>query len=278
MKLATEIVDGTKVSLKDYATRADGGFSKESGLAKLAALGRELEELQELMFASGTHALLVVLQGRDTAGKDGAIRSLLRYDNVQSSRVVSFKVPNQKELSHDFLWRVHSEAPAKGGMTIFNRSHYEDVLAARVHALAPKEAIERRYDHINAFESLLLDSGTIILKYFLHISKAEQEERLLAREEDPRKSWKLSVGDWHERELWDEYTKAYELALTNCSPPKAPWHVISADRKWFRDLSIMQTLVETLRPYGRGWLETLEKLGESELAELKAYRAKKASD
>ena len=278
MKLAAEIPEGTKVSLADYPTRADGGFSKESGLAKLSALGRELEELQELMFASGTHALLVVLQGRDTAGKDGAIRSLLRYDNVQSSRVVSFKVPNQMEFAHDFLWRVHSNVPAKGGMTIFNRSHYEDVLVAKVHGLASKDVIERRYGHINAFESLLLDSGTIILKYFLHISKAEQEERLLAREEDPRKSWKLSVGDWQERELWDDYTKAYELALSKCSPKEAPWHVISADRKWFRDLSIMHTLVETLRPYGRGWLETLEKLGETELAELKAFRSNKASN
>jgi PPK2 family polyphosphate:nucleotide phosphotransferase len=273
LKLTHAVKNGDKISLDSVPTRADGGYSKEDGLAKLNALGRELEELQELMFAAGQHALLVVLQGRDTAGKDGAIRSLLRYDNVQSSRVVSFKVPNEKELAHDFLWRVHADAPAKGGMTIFNRSHYEDVLVAKVHELAPTEVIERRYDHINAFESLLWDSGTIIVKYFLHISKNEQEERLLAREEDPRKSWKLSVGDWREREFWEDYTHAYELALEKCSPKWAPWHIVSADRKWYRDLSIMHTLVETLRPHGKGWLDTLEKLGKREVAELKAFRA-----
>jgi PPK2 family polyphosphate:nucleotide phosphotransferase len=272
MSLAHRIDDGKRVQLKDYSTRDDGGFTKEEGLARLAELGSELEDLQALQFATAENALLIVLQGRDTAGKDGAIRSILRYDNVQSTRVASFKVPSERELAHDFLWRVHADVPAKGGMTIFNRSHYEDVLVARVHQLVSPATIESRYRHINAFESLLVDSGTIIVKFYLHISKAEQEERLLAREEDPRTSWKLSVDDWRERERWDEYTEAYELALTQCSPDHARWYIVAADRKWFRDLAIMETLVESLRPFRAAWLESLTKRGERELAELRAFR------
>lgn len=213
------------------------------------------------------------MQGRDTAGKDGAINRILSYVNVQSARVASFKVPTPKELAHDFLWRVHSESPQAGGITVFNRSHYEDVLVVRVHELAPKEVWSARYDHINAFEKLLHDSRTTVLKFCLHISKEEQEQRLLEREADPTKSWKLAVGDWKERELWDEYTEAYNAAISKCSTKEAPWRIVPANHKWFRDLAIAEAILSALEPLEAGWRTTLAKIGEKAKAELTAYRS-----
>ncbi len=214
-----------------------------------------------------------MLQGRDTSGKDGTIRAVFDYVNAAGCRVESFKVPTADELAHDFLWRCHKVTPARGMVTVFNRSHYEDVLVVRVHDIAPEATWRKRYKHINHWEELLTDSGTIILKFMLHISKDEQEERLLAREEDATKSWKLSVGDWQERRYWDAYTAAYEDALTKCSTKDAPWFVVPADRKWFRNLAITETMVETLRPLRDGWLAKLAKQGETERAALVTYRA-----
>ncbi|CAN5664577.1 polyphosphate kinase 2 family protein [soil metagenome] len=247
--------------------------AKAEGLAQLEKLGKRIADLQELLFAAGQTGLLIVLQGRDTSGKDGAIRRLSGFVNVQSTRVVPFKVPSAVELDHDFLWRVHPHTPGRGEIAIFNRSHYEDVLAVRVHELVPKPVWKRRYDHINAFESLLIDANTIVLKFLLHISKEEQEERLLAREADPDKAWKLSLGDWKERELWDDYTKAYEDMLSKCSPAVAPWRIVPGDHKWFRDLAIAEAVVQALEPYEKGWHASLAARGKEAKAELEAYRS-----
>lgn len=272
MSYARKVPDNGKVRLKDFDPNHHDGLEKEEGKAATEALGREMQDLQDLMFFAGQTSLLVVLQGLDTSGKDGTIRCILSHVNAQSCRVAPFKVPTEKELAHDFLWRVHAETPAKGGMTIFNRSHYEDVLVAKVHGLAADKVIEERYEHINDFEKLLADSGTVILKFFLHIDKAEQEKRLLAREQDATKSWKLSVGDWKERESWDEYQGAYETVLNRCSTDRAPWFVVPANRKWFRDLAVVETIVKALRPLRGGWMNHLEEVGKEQKALLEAYR------
>jgi PPK2 family polyphosphate:nucleotide phosphotransferase len=261
-----------KVDLRQIDPKVDGGMSKEEGEAKTLELGAELDELQELLYAAGTHGLLVVLQGRDTAGKDGTLRGLSRFVDVQGIHTASFKVPTPEELSHDFLWRVHPNVPGMGQVSLFNRSHYEDVLVVRVHNLAPEEVWKKRYEQINEFEQLLAESGTIIVKFCLHISKEEQEERLLAREQEVTKSWKLSAGDWKERAFWDDYTDAYNDALSKCGPDHAPWFIVPAGRKWFRDLAVTETLVETLRPYKKGWMEKLAKVGEEAKVELAEFR------
>jgi PPK2 family polyphosphate:nucleotide phosphotransferase len=192
--------------------------------------------------------------------------------NSQSCDVASFKAPTEEELAHDFLWRVHSRTPAAGDIRIFNRSHYEDVLVVRVHNLVPEPVWKARYDHINAFEKLLVDSNTIVLKFYLHISKAEQKRRLLEREEDPVKSWKLSVGDWEEREHWDDYSAAYEDAINHCSTKKAPWFIVPADKKWFRNLAVAERLVEALEPFREGWLKELDERGKKTRQGLEEYR------
>jgi len=270
--LAIRVKPDQALDLDKVETRADGGFEKEAGVARLAELGAELSELTELLFAAGTHSLLVILQGRDTSGKDGSIRGILGRTNVQSTRVVPFKVPTPAEAAHDFLWRVHAHTPARGEIAIFNRSHYEDVLVVRVHDLAPESVWKARYDHINHFEKLLTESDVIIVKAYLHISMKAQEERLLEREADPNKAWKLNVGDWEERAFWDDYTRAYEAALGRCSTENAPWHILPADRKWFRDLALTELIVETLRPYAKHWRESLAELGKAKSAELTAFR------
>lgn len=264
-------VDG-KVKLQDISTTKHNGIEEDDAREQTGRLGKELEELQELMFAAGTHGLLIVLQGRDTAGKDGTIRGLSRYINIQGCHVKGFKVPTSEELAHDFLWRVHPHAPAKGLVSIFNRSHYEDVLVVRVHELVPEKVWKKRYDQINEFEQLLAQNNTIIVKICLHISLEEQEKRLMAREEKVAKAWKLSVGDWKEREFADAYTEAYNDALTKCDGDHAPWYIVPADHKWYRDLAVTEILVETLKPYKDDWLRDLEARGEEAKAELAAYR------
>lgn len=273
MPLTKRIEPGKPVELSKIDPDDDAGLSKEEAEERTRALGEELTELQELLFAAGQHGLLIVLQGRDTAGKDGTIRHLLNYMNAQGTAIAPFKVPTPKEIAHDFLWRVHQVTPGRGESVIFNRSHYEDVLVVRVHDIAPKEVWSKRYEHINRFERLLTDSNTIVLKFMLHISKEEQEERLLAREQETEKAWKLAVRDWQEREFWDAYTEAYEDALAKCSTEHAPWHVVPADKKWFRNLAITETIVEALRPYRNGWMDRLEAIGEKAKAELAAFRA-----
>ncbi|HZO88942.1 MAG TPA: PPK2 family polyphosphate kinase [Chthonomonadaceae bacterium] len=268
-----ERLDGSrKIKLKELDSDEHGGLNRKEAEARTEALGKELAELQDLLFAAQETPLLIVLQGLDTSGKDGTIRHVMGYMNPQSCRVASFKVPTPAEIAHDFLWRIHAETPAKGRTVIFNRSHYEDVLVVRVHHLVPPEVWKRRYEYINHFERLLADSGTIILKFFLHISKDEQEQRLREREKDPTKAWKLSAEDWKERELWDDYQEAYEDALNKCATPHAPWYVVPANHKWFRNIAIAETLVTTLRPRRDNWMRRLEQMGEEEIKQLRALR------
>jgi PPK2 family polyphosphate:nucleotide phosphotransferase len=275
MKYVAHVEPNSKVNLHDVDPAEHAGLTADEATAIVQKIGKEFSSLQELMYAAHTHSLLIVLQGRDTSGKDGTIRGLLDHSNVQSCQVYSFKVPTPVEADHDFLWRIHRCTPGKGGTAIFNRSHYEDVLVARVHDLVPKPVWKARYDHINHFEEQLTSSNTILIKFYLHIDKDEQEKRLLAREQDPEKGWKLSVSDWKEREFWKDYTKAYEDALGKCSREDAPWYIVPANHKWFRNLAILNTVVETLRPYKKQWKKNLELESAQALAELQAYRARK---
>ncbi|WP_456476727.1 polyphosphate kinase 2 family protein [Oceanithermus sp.] len=231
-----------------WPTREDDGFAggKKAARKELKVIGKRLGELQARLYAEGRRALLVVLQGMDTAGKDGTIRRVFRMVNPQGVRVASFKKPTALELAHDYLWRVHARVPARGEIGIFNRSHYEDVLVVRVHDLVPPEVWGRRYDHINAFEQLLSDEGTRIVKFFLHISQDEQKKRLEARLENPKKHWKFNPADLAERALWDAYMEAYRAALERTSTAHAPWYAVPADRKWQRDLVVARVLLETL--------------------------------
>jgi PPK2 family polyphosphate:nucleotide phosphotransferase len=269
----THRIDGTApVALKDLDPDDAHGLDREEAEERTAALGAEMGQMMELLYASGRKSLLILLQGIDTSGKDGTIRRLLSHVNVQSCRVVPFKVPTAEELSHDFLWRVHSKTPGLGQIVIFNRSHYEDVLVVRVHGLAPEEVWRRRYEHIRHFEELLVDADTILLKFFLHISKSEQKDRLEARQQDPTKFWKLTVDDWKERERWDDYTAAYEEALNRCGTPAAPWHVVPANHKWFRDLAVTETIVDAIRPFYDPWMDHLKAIGKVAKKEIEAYR------
>jgi PPK2 family polyphosphate:nucleotide phosphotransferase len=266
------IKPGSDVRLGRMATRAPAGITKDDGRAQFAKLALELGELQELLFAAGTQGLLVIFQGMDTSGKDGGIQDVFSEVNPAGCRIAPFKVPSATELAHDFLWRVHEQTPERGQIVVFNRSHYEDVLVVRVHELAPKSVWSHRFEQINAFERHLTDNNTIVLKFFLHISKDEQEERLLAREADPLKSWKLSIGDWQEREHWADYQRAYADALAKCSTGYAPWHLIPADQKWFRNLAITETIVKTLRPYQDDWKRRLSERSKVQLAALAEAR------
>jgi PPK2 family polyphosphate:nucleotide phosphotransferase len=272
MSYARRVENGSRVDLEEIDPRDAGGMEKGAGEKETAQLVAELVDLQELLYAAGEQSLLVILQGRDTSGKDGLIRRVAGPLDSRSCDVAYFRAPTWEELAHDFLWRIHARTPAAGRITFFNRSHYEDVLVARVRGLVPEEVWRRRYEHINAFERTLADAGTIIVKLFLHISREEQEERLLKREKDDVKAWKLAVGDWEERERWDEYTAAYEDALRQCSTEVAPWHVVPADRKWFRDLASARVLRDSLLPYRQGWLAKLDEMGRARRKELEEYR------
>lgn len=240
---------GKKIDLDAWDPRDESTFpeGKELGREAIDELTDELESLQELLYAEHRHKILVVLQGMDTSGKDGVIRHVFEGVNPQGVRVANFKVPTAQELDHDYLWRVHQQTPGKGEMVIFNRSHYEDVLVVRVHQLVPKDIWLKRYAQINDFERLLAEEGTKILKFFLHISQEEQKERLQARLDDPTKQWKFRVGDLKERKLWVEYKAAYQDVLTKTSTEWAPWYVIPADRKWYRNLVIAKIIVKTLK-------------------------------
>jgi PPK2 family polyphosphate:nucleotide phosphotransferase len=207
---------------------------------------QKLIDLHDLLYAEQKHALLVVLQGMDAAGKDGTIKHVMSGVNPTGCAVTSFKVPSTEELAHDFLWRIHKAVPPKGYIGIFNRSQYEDVLVARVHNLVPDKVWKARYDQINHFEELLTDNHVVLLKFFLHISKDEQKLRFDARKEEPNKNWKISSADAKERRFWDDYQSAYQDALEKCSTRNAPWYVIPANKKWFRDLAVSQIIVDTL--------------------------------
>ena len=227
---------GQKLRLKDRPTDDTSQFdSKASAERAIEANLEKLGALQPILYAEGKRSLLIILQGMDTSGKDGTIKHVFSGVNPQGCSVVSFKTPSTEELAHDYLWRIHAHTPAKGMIAIFNRSQYESVLVERVHKIVPKDVWSRRYEQINNFERMLSDEGTSILKFFLHISRKEQKERLEARLEDPDKNWKFDEHDLAERELWDDYQEAYEDALRECSTDYAPWYIVPADRKWFRN-------------------------------------------
>jgi PPK2 family polyphosphate:nucleotide phosphotransferase len=262
--------DGSQsVDLAAVDTRGDGDITKEAGKVELDALAKELGELQELLFAAGTEALLIVLQGMDTSGKDGTIRTVLTEMNPSGVHVWSFKVPTSEERAHDFLWRHQLKTPALSSVAVFNRSYYEAVLVELVKGIISPEVAVSRYPHINDFELLLDQSRTLVVKFFLHISKETQEERLLARQEEVEKWWKLSLGDWQERQRWDDYMAAYQTAINATATVWAPWYVVPSDRKWYRNLAVAQALAETLRPHRENWLAALRERGEQELAALK---------
>jgi len=273
MNYVWKVDAGSKVKLKDYNpdyTEKHG--DRASADQELQALSNELSELQELLAAAQQQSLLVVLQGMDTSGKDGTIRHVLSHVNPQGCNVYSFKAPAQEELAHDFLWRVHKVTPAKGVMGIFNRSHYEDVLIARVHNLVPEKVWSRRYQEINNFEQMLIENEMIILKFYLHISYEEQERRLLAREQDKDKAWKIAAEDWEERKYWNDYERAYEDALSKCSLDKAPWYIVPANHKWYRNLAVAHRIVNTMRQYKAEWKSELEARGQRELETLRRMR------
>ena len=238
---------GTTVKLDEVDTKFKNHHEDRKEAAKDIEQYRErLSDLQELFYADGRRSLLICLQALDAGGKDGTIKHILGSMNPQGCKVAAFKQPTPEEHAHDFLWRIHSQAPARGQVTVFNRSHYEDVLIARVHGLVPKEIWSRRYARINAFEENLVEDDTQILKFFLHISKEEQLKRFKDRLDDPSKQWKISENDYKERTYWDDYTAAYEEALSRCSTEHAPWFIIPADHKWFRNLAVARIVVEHL--------------------------------
>lgn len=208
---------------------------------------KKLDRLQYLLYADHKHALLLIFQGLDAAGKDGTIRHVMSGVNPQGCKVTSFKAPSPEEAAHDYLWRVHHAVPPLGDIGIFNRSHYEDVLVVRVHNLVPKKVWSERYGQINQFEQFLYDNNVTILKFFLHISKNEQEKRFMERIDDPDKRWKISEADFAERKFWDDYVAAYEDALTRCSTKLAPWFIIPANKKWFRNLAVSHIIAETMQ-------------------------------
>jgi PPK2 family polyphosphate:nucleotide phosphotransferase len=238
---------GGKVKLSKYDPEDTLGWDKGHKMkASLEKAIEKLDKLQYLLYAEKKHALLIVLQGIDAAGKDGTIRHVMSGVNPQGCKVTSFKKPTEEELEHDFLWRVHKAMPEIGDIGIFNRSHYEDVLVVRVHNLVPKSVWSRRYDQINDFERMLYENNVVILKFFLHISKEEQKERFQQRIDDPDRRWKISEADFDERKYWADYTAAFEEMLTRCNAHHAPWYIIPSNKKWFRNLAVSHVIVETL--------------------------------
>jgi len=267
MQLAWKVNEGSKVKLKDYDPDSiDKQTDRTLAMAELEKLSEELGELQQLLAAAQHHSLLIVLQGMDTSGKDGTIRHVMAQVNPLGCEVRSFKGPTTRERAHDFLWRAHRVTPGRGMISIFNRSHYEDVLVVRVHNLLPQEAWSRRYAAINEFERLLTQHDMIILKFYLHMSNDEQEKRLLAQQKNQTDAWKLSTADWAERKYWNDYQDAYQDALSRCSTNEAPWYIVPANQKWYRNVLVARTLVHTLRQYKDEWQAQLVERGERELA------------
>lgn len=241
------VATGKKVDLSKYDPDHDFGTTKEAAKAELEKLQGEIGELQAKLYAEGKHALLVILQGMDASGKDGVTKNVFAGVNPQGMKIVSFKAPTPQELDQDYLWRVHAACPPRGYIGVFNRSQYEDVLIVRVNGWIDSETCKRRYAQINAFEQLLSENGTRILKFMLHMSKDEQKARLIDRLNSPDEYWKFSTGDLPVRAQWDMYMQAYQDALSACSTDHAPWHVVPSNRKWARNLIIARTVAETLR-------------------------------
>lgn len=242
--------EGEKVRLSKWSTEETRGVTEPQALEESKKLTLKLEKLQERLYAEHKHKVLIVLQAMDTGGKDGTIKKVFEGVNPQGVRVAHFGAPSPEEADHDFLWRVHRQAPGSGEMVIFNRSHYEGVLIERVHGLVPKKTWERRYKEINHFERLLHEDRTVILKFFLHIDKEEQKRRLQERLTDPSKQWKFSESDALERKFWPKYMKAYEDALGKTSTDASPWYVIPANKKWYRDYLVSSVIVERMEELG----------------------------
>jgi PPK2 family polyphosphate:nucleotide phosphotransferase len=242
------VKQNNKVKLSDWDPDDTSEFdgTKKEGLTALKKLNEKLDVLQEMLYAEHKHKILIILQAMDTGGKDGTIRSVFEGVNPQGVKVASFKVPTPEELDHDYLWRVHPQAPGKGEIVIFNRSHYEDLLVVRVHDLAPQKVWKKRFQHINEFERMMKDEGTTILKFYLNISQDEQKQRLLDRISTPEKRWKFNPGDLEERKLWKDYMEAYQDVLSKTSKPWAPWYIVPSNRNWYRNLVISSILVDTL--------------------------------
>jgi PPK2 family polyphosphate:nucleotide phosphotransferase len=257
---ALRVRPGTRVKLAKVDPSATHGRAKDAAADDLSTGLARLTDLQDRLWAEGKHKVLVVLQGIDAAGKDGTLRHVMGAFNPQGCPVTSFKVPSLEELAHDYLWRVHRAVPGKGEIGVFNRSHYEDVLVVRVHDIVPKTVWSRRYDQINAFEQLLTDSGTTIVKFFLYIDRDEQAKRFQARLDDPAKRWKFRLGDLEERKRWDDYIAAYEDVLARCSTADAPWYVIPSNRNWFRNLAVANILADTLDELNPRYPEPTEDL------------------
>jgi len=253
---------GARFKLANVDPAGTFGHTKEAATAELAAGLTRLTDLQDRLWAEGKQRVLIVLQGIDASGKDGTVKHVMSAFNPMGCSVTSFKVPTPIEAAHDYLWRVHDRVPGNGEIAIFNRSHYEDVLVVRVHDFVPKKVWSRRFDHINAFERLLADEGTTILKFFLLIDRDEQKARLQSRIDNPKKNWKFKLGDLAERKLWDEYMVAYEDVLRRCSTEHAPWYVIPANRNWFRNLAIADILADTLEELNPRYPKPTEDLSE----------------
>ncbi len=258
---------GSTVDLSAVDTRATPGWDegKEEAAAVLAEERERIARLQDVLYAQDRHRLLVVLQAMDTGGKDGTIRHVFGAVDPIGVHVRSFKAPTSRELVHDYLWRVHAEVPARGELVVFNRSHYEDVLVVRVHGLVDDERAARRFGHIRDFERMLVDEGTTIVKVFLHISREEQAERLQARIDEPHKRWKFSHGDLEERAHWDRYQEVYAEAISATSTEVAPWYVVPADRKWYRNLAVSRIVAHTLEDLGMTYPQPEEGLDDVEI-------------
>ncbi|MDR3574449.1 MAG: polyphosphate kinase 2 family protein [Anaerolineaceae bacterium] len=253
---------GSKINLKDIDTSGKKYFDddKETGQKDMAKYKQDIARLQEILYAEHKQRLLIVLQAMDTAGKDGTTAAVFDGVNPQGVRIANFKTPTLPELDHDYLWRVHPQTPGKGEIVVFNRSHYEDVLVVRVHNLVPEDTWRKRYRHINEFERLLSDEGTTILKFFLHIDLDTQKQRLLDRINTPDKNWKFNPGDIAERNLWPDYMKAYDDALSETSTDWAPWYVVPGDHNWVRDLIAAGIIAETLKKMNPQYPEPVENI------------------
>ena len=248
------------IRLRDFDPDFHDGRDKDETRERTAKLGLRLAELQELLYANANNAALVVLQGMDASGKDGAVKSMLESVSPLGIEIADFKAPSREELAHDYLWRIHNAVPERGHLGIFNRSHYEDVLVVRVMKLQPEKVWRPRYEQINAFEEHLTANGVIVLKFFLHVSKDEQAKRLRERLKDPAKNWKFEAIDLEMRARWDEFQQAYEDALNNCSTTRVPWHIVPSDRKWYRDYVIAKTVVDRLEKLKLQWPKPREDL------------------
>jgi PPK2 family polyphosphate:nucleotide phosphotransferase len=255
----------SKIKLRDFNPDFHDGLDKKKTREKTTALCERIGGLQQFLYANAKHSLILLFQGMDTSGKDGAGKSVLRFVNPAGVETTNFKAPSSEDLAHNYLWRIQKAVPRYGNIGVFNRSHYEDVLVVRVLKIQPKEVWSRRFDQINEFEKFLKENNTLLLKFYLHISKEEQAKRLKSRLVDPAKNWKLEMNDLNTREYWADYEKAYEDVINKCSTDYAPWHIVPANRKWYRDYVIAQTMAKTLENLEMKWPEPKEDLSKMKI-------------